>query len=229
MFELAGSGMKAFQLDMDVNGQPFVVHAALLWDEQETILVDTGIPGQLGLIRTRLEQEALSLERITKIIITHQDRDHIGSLPELLRALGDHVQVLAHETAIPYITGEMPLLKSKVLAPPLPVAVTPLHDGDLLPYAGGIRILHTPGHTPDHISLYHTPSQTLITGDALTSQDGVLQSFDPTFTLDTELALKSVSKFMELEIDRVITYHGGVCVDRIKERLQGILTHKASQ
>lgn len=225
MFELADSGMKALQLDMDVNGQSFVVHAALLWDEQEAILIDTGIPGQLELIRTRLEQESIPLERLTKIIITHQDRDHIGSLPELLHTLGDNVQVLAHKTAIPYITGEMPLLKSKVLAPSLPVAVTPLHDGDLLPYAGGIRVLHTPGHTPDHISLYHIPSKTLITGDALTSQDGILQSFDPKFTLDTELALKSVAKFLELDIERVITYHGGVCTQRIGERLQDIWTN----
>lgn len=227
---LAGqnSGVKAFRLDMDANGQPFVVHAALLWDEQEAILVDTGIPGQLELIRSRLEQESIPFERLTKIIITHQDRDHIGSLPELLLASGDRLEVLAHETAIPYITGETPLIKSKALAPPLPAAVTPLHDGELLPIAGGIRILHTPGHTPDHISLYHMPSKTLITGDALTSQEGVLQSFDPKFTLDTDLAMQSAAKFLELEIERVITYHGGVCDNQIKERLHAILANKAS-
>ncbi|MCR2805868.1 MBL fold metallo-hydrolase [Paenibacillus soyae] len=218
-----GDGIQAFRLDMDANGNPFVVHAALLWDEQEAILVDTGIPGQLDLIRKRLAEESIPLERLTKIIITHQDRDHIGSLPELLGVLGDRVQVLAHETAIPYITGEVPLIKSKALAPSLPVPVTPLQDGDVLPYAGGIRVIHTPGHTPDHISLYHEPSKTLITGDALTSGDGVLQSFDPKFTADASMAIQSVRKLLELDIERVIAYHGGVCVDRIAERLREIV------
>ena len=219
----SNANIQAIQLNMDVRGNPFIIHPTLLWDDQDVILVDTGIPGQVELIRSAFEAASIPFEKLTKIIITHQDMDHIGSLPELLELFGDKVQVLAHEIAVPYLAGEVPLVKSnKPFANPVKVDVL-LQDGDLLPYAGGIQVLFTPGHTPDHISLYHVPSKTLITGDALTAQDGVLQSFNPAFTPDPDTALQSITKFQSLDLDTVIAFHGGVCTDNLQERLQAIV------
>jgi glyoxylase-like metal-dependent hydrolase (beta-lactamase superfamily II) len=184
--------------------------------------VDTGLPGQLELIRTALEQEGISFDRLTKIIITHQDRDHIGSLPELVAAFGGSIQVLAHEVAVPYLTGEIPLIKSGTKAPYIKVD-QPLQNGDLLPICGGIEIIYTPGHSPDHISLYHRASKTLVSGDALTSQNGELMPFNPNFTPDKETAIQSIAKLLDYDIDTVITYHGGVCTGNIKERLKEIV------
>jgi glyoxylase-like metal-dependent hydrolase (beta-lactamase superfamily II) len=223
----AFTGIKVVKLEMNAGGNPFVVHASLLLDEHEAILVDTGIPGQLELIRNKLAEESLPFEKLTKIIITHQDRDHIGSLPELVAASEERLEVLAHVLAKPYILGEVPLIKSKVLATPSKVDVT-LQDGDVLPYCGGIQVIFTPGHTPDHICLYHVPSKTLISGDALTSQDGVLMppNPNPSLTLDMNTALKSVAKLLDLDIETIITYHGGICTNRIKERLAEIVDGK---
>jgi glyoxylase-like metal-dependent hydrolase (beta-lactamase superfamily II) len=215
------AGIKALKLDMDVGGQSFVVHASVLWDENEVILVDTGIPGQLGIIRDAMERENISFDKLTKIIITHQDRDHIGSLPALLEAFEGRIEVFAHEFAKPYLSGEIPLIKSGAFAQPCNVDVT-LQDGDVLPYCGGIQVIFTPGHTPDHISLYHKPSKTVISGDALTSNDGIIMPPSREHTPDMESALNSVAKLLDLDIDTVITYHGGVCTDGIKERLAEI-------
>ncbi|WP_409177120.1 hypothetical protein [Brevibacillus fortis] len=33
-------GIKTIKLEMNVGGNPFVVHTAVLWDENEAILVD---------------------------------------------------------------------------------------------------------------------------------------------------------------------------------------------
>lgn len=218
---MAKAEIKALKLDMKAGENSFILCAALLRDEQDVILVDTGIPGQLEVIRAALERESIALEDVTKIIITHQDLDHIGGLPELVAALGERVEVFAHELTKPIIAGEKPLLKRGILVPASKVDVT-LQDGDVLPYCGGLRVIFTPGHTPDHISLYHESSKTLITGDALTSEDGVLMPPNPSFTPDMETALKSVAKLIDLDIETVITYHGGVCTDRIKERLTEI-------
>ncbi|SFK96955.1 Glyoxylase, beta-lactamase superfamily II [Paenibacillus sp. 1_12] len=217
----AGSGIKAVELAMKAGEHMFVVHAALLWDENDGILVDTGIPGQLEVIRNTLAQEAVSFDKLTKIIITHQDLDHIGSLPDLLSASEGRIEVFAHELTKPYILGETPIIKRGILVPPSKVDVT-LQDGDELPYCGGIQVIFTPGHTPDHISLYHKPSKTLIAGDALTSNDGVLMPPNKAFTPDMEQALSSVGKLLDYDIETVITYHGGVCTERIKERLAAI-------
>ncbi|MGG1658301.1 MBL fold metallo-hydrolase [Brevibacillus sp. NRS-1366] len=217
-------GIKAIKLEMDAGGNPFVVHAAVLWDESEAILVDTGIPGQLELIQKVLAEEGIPFEKLNKIIITHQDRDHIGSLPELVAASDGNIEVLAHEAAIPYLAGQTPLIKSGTLAPPVKVDRA-LQDGDILPYCGGIQVIFTPGHSPDHISLYHIPSKTLIAGDALTAQDGVVMPFNPEFTPEKKAALQSVAKLLDVDIEIVIAYHGGVCTGGIKERLQEIVEH----
>lgn len=222
MMPLTSTGIQAMELRMDVNGEAFVVHPTLLWDEQHVVLVDTGISGQLELIRTMLEKEGFALDNLTHVIITHQDRDHIGSLPEVVQAREGHVAVLAHEEAVPYLTGALPLIKSKVFAPSVQVH-TAHQDGDILPLAGGIQVVYTPGHTPDHMSLYHIPSKTLIAGDALTSQEGILLSFDPQHTLDPSNALQSIAKLLQLDIDTVIAYHGGAVTNHVKERLQEIV------
>ncbi|MBA2942580.1 MBL fold metallo-hydrolase [Paenibacillus sp. CGMCC 1.16610] len=216
-----GSGITTIQLSVANNSNSFI--PTILWDDQDVILFDTGIPGQLELIRAAFQELSIPFEKLTKIIITHQDMDHIGSLPALVEAFGDQVQVLAHETAVPYLAGEIPLVKSKKLAPPVKVDVA-LKDGDILPFVGGIRVVYTPGHTPDHTSYYHIPSKTLIAGDALTAKDGVLQSYNPTYTPDQETALASIAKLQELDLNAIIAFHGGVCTDNLQARLQEIVT-----
>ncbi|TJY41277.1 MBL fold metallo-hydrolase [Cohnella pontilimi] len=215
---MLNAGVSPLLLELRTGGQPFPVHAALFRDEQNVILVDTGTPGQLEVIREALGREGVSLDQLTQIIITHQDMDHLGSLPELAEATNGRVQVLAHELCKPYIQGELPTIKRGVLVRPTKVDVT-LRDGDSLPYCGGIQIIFTPGHTPDHISLYHPASRTLISGDALTSQAGTLMPPSRDFTPDMPTALRSVAKLSRLDIETVITYHGGVCTGGIRERL----------
>jgi glyoxylase-like metal-dependent hydrolase (beta-lactamase superfamily II) len=215
------TGIKPLKLEMNAGGNPFIVHATLLWDEKDVILVDTGLPGQLDVIRDTLAKESTPFEKLTKVIITHQDLDHIGGLPDLLTASEGRVDVLAHELAKPYLLGEAPLVKSGRIFPTTQVNVT-LQDGDVLPYSGGIQVIFTPGHTPDHISLYHIASKTLISGDALTSNDGVLMGPNPQYTPDWATALESVGKLLNFDIETVITYHGGVCTENIKERLAEI-------
>lgn len=43
----------------------------------------------------------------------------------------------------------------------------PFADGDVLDVAGGLLVVHAPGHTPGHVSFLHLSSGVLITGDAL--------------------------------------------------------------
>ena len=42
-----------------------------------------------------------------------------------------------------------------------------LTDGQVLPVAGGLRVVHTPGHSPGHASYLHEQTGVLITGDAI--------------------------------------------------------------
>lgn len=94
-----------------------------------------------------------------------------------------------------------------------------LKDGERLPFAGGLTVIHTSGHTPGHISLYHEPSQTLIAGDALIVKDGRLLGPNPANTPDMKTALRSLHKFKNFAIKTVICYHGGAFNDHANRRL----------
>ena len=81
-------------------------------------------------------------------------------------------------------------------------------DGQELPYCGGILILHTPGHTPGHISLYLKPSKILVAGDSMYSVNGVLGGVHAPTTLNIMEARQSLKKYLNLDIESVVCYHG---------------------
>lgn len=42
-----------------------------------------------------------------------------------------------------------------------------VEDGELNSGSGGLRVNHTPGHSPGHIALLHEPTRTVLAGDAV--------------------------------------------------------------
>ncbi|MFF2878880.1 MBL fold metallo-hydrolase [Gottfriedia sp. NPDC057991] len=234
-------GIETIELVMNFMGQERIIHPTLLWDDHEVILVDTGMPGQTGEIREAIEKAGLECNKLSKIILTHQDIDHIGSLTEILKTADQKIEVLAHNEDKPYIEGDKTFIKmnperiakmieslpeehsQKIKAMfniPLNTKVnTTVTDEEVLPYTGGITVIFTPGHTPGHISLYHHQSKTLISGDALTSENGVIMRPSPSNTPDMDTALTSIKKFTKYDIETVICYHGGVVTENVNEQL----------
>lgn len=217
-----------------VLGQMDTVHPVLLWDERDVVLVDTGFPRQVRQVHAAMEACGVDPARLNRMILTHQDIDHIGNLEELAGDGASRVEVSAHALEKPYIQGDRRLLrftdeaiagldqlpdhvpeafrqglKALMLRPPRAEVRRHLADGDRLPWCGGLTVIETPGHTPGHISLLHEPSRTLIAGDALTVQDGQLQGADPRTTLDRAVAQASLRKLSGLGFDSVVCYHGG--------------------
>jgi glyoxylase-like metal-dependent hydrolase (beta-lactamase superfamily II) len=211
-------------LHLDYHGN--VIHPILLKDQEMTILIDTGFPGQFEDLCAAIEMVGVSLNELKAVILTHQDVDHIGNLPEILQACRNEIKVYAHELDKPYIQGELPLLKDGHLEnPPKGTVNNTLIDGQELPFCGGIRVIHTPGHTPGHISLYLKESKTLIAGDSMYSVDGMLGGIHEPTTPDMNSARLSLKKYLDLDITSVICYHGGLSdvnvKDQIAELIQG--------
>lgn len=219
------SNIATLHLTMNSSGEQKVIHPTLIWDDEDVILIDTGVPCQLEVIRAEMENLGIPFSRLTKIILTHHDYDHIGSLPEILLKSEQKITVLAHHLAKPYIEGEKRLLKLKDdshIVPPTARVDQLVDDEEVLPECGGIKIIFTPGHTPDHISLYHLESKTLIAGDATISVNGHLLGPNPHYTLDMNEANNSIGKLLEYELEQIICYHGGVCKGSEIKRLEEI-------
>lgn len=238
-------GIEMLDISAAVLGKKDTVHPTLIWDEERAVLIDTGYPGQLPLFLEAFQKADVPLEKLRNIIITHQDLDHIGSLPAILEHAPTEIEVLTTELEKPYIEGKKRILKltpeaiaqvDSMIPPNVPedwvkafkaVLNNPpkgrvdrtIKDGEFLPYGYGIQVVFTPGHTPGHTSLYHLESKTLIAGDALVIIDGVLHPPDSQQTLDMEEAIRSLQKLTVLDIQQVICYHGGLYSGDVNKRL----------
>ncbi|MFS0906522.1 MBL fold metallo-hydrolase [Priestia aryabhattai] len=223
------SGVEVIELKIEALGKQIVLNPTLVWDNKMSILIDTGVPGQLNKIKESMSKIGVPFETLKAIILTHQDIDHIGSAPQLLNELNNQITVYAHENDKPYIEGALPLIKtdtsrmSKEELASLPKEVKHLYDNSPkvkvdgllenkqeLPYCGGIEVIYTPGHSPGHISLYLKQSKTLVAGDAMVKINNQLHGPVKQTTLDIKTATESLKKFLDYDIDTVICYHGGV-------------------
>ncbi len=236
-------GVEAIELPMRFAGAESTVYPVLLRDAGgEATLVDAGLPGQAAAIEERLRWHGVPLTALRRIILTHQDLDHIGSAQALADASG--AEVMAHAADAPYIRGDRRPIKldprryeerlkgqpksereavMRIVADPPRVPVDRLlDDGAKLPWHGGIVVIHTPGHTPGHVSLYLAASRVLIAGDALRSENGVLVGPNPGATPDLPEATRSLRKLVALAIDGVICYHGGPAGPDAAERLRAL-------
>lgn len=203
--------------------QEFIIHPILLWDDEMAVLIDTGFPGQFEDIQVEMERVGVSVDKLKVVILTHQDIDHIGSLPNVLENGVSDIKVYAHELDKSYIEGDLPLLKDvHVENPPKGKVSDTVIDGQELPYCGGILILHTPGHTPGHISLYLKRSKILVAGDSMYSVNGVLGGVHAPTTLNIMEARQSLKKYLNLDIESVVCYHGGLSKGNIKIQLQNL-------
>jgi glyoxylase-like metal-dependent hydrolase (beta-lactamase superfamily II) len=241
------------ELQMELLGTPSSVHPTLAWDGQDAVLFDAGFPGQLEQLREAVEQVGVPFAAITRLIVTHQDIDHIGGVAAVIAAAPQRVEVLAHEADRPYITGERPLLKAspeRLRQMSERLSSLPeerrralldafrnvsarvdrtVVDGERLPYCGGIVVIHTPGHTPGHISLYLEQTKTLVAGDALNVADGRLVGPNPQVAEDPGRALASLAKLAGYEIETVICYHGGPFTGGANARIAELARPTAAQ
>ncbi|WP_047865670.1 MBL fold metallo-hydrolase [Rubrobacter aplysinae] len=208
------------------------LHPSLILDESAgPVLVDTGLPGQEGEIGSSLSEAGVRTADLGRIVLTHQDLDHVGSCSALARDSG--AQVLAHDEDAPYIDGsltpikltpealeQMPQMREAYEGWQPPRIHAPLRDEDRLDLAGGVLVIHTPGHTPGHVSLYLERTRTLIAGDALTSESGKLNDPNPRATPDMDTAWQSVQKLAELDVQNIVCYHGGAVTEDAEAQLR---------
>ncbi|MGA3009900.1 MAG: MBL fold metallo-hydrolase [Terracidiphilus sp.] len=241
--------LEMLELSMCVMGMKRIVYPTVMWDAANVILVDTGVPTSLETIKKQMEVAGTSFAKLNMIIASQQDIDHVAGIRGILKE-SPQVRVLAHEEDRPYIQGDRKVkrLNSKFMEriKGLPeeerlsvinmfenssVKVNrALSDGEMLPYCGGITVIHTPGHTPGHVCLYHQKSKTLIAGDAMNILDGQLvgPNKDPMSEDDVNAndAINSLGKLKDYDIENVVTYHGGLFNNRPNEAIEGVIRER---
>jgi len=149
------------------------------------VLVDTGVYGSAPKIRKAAEELLGQNNRPQAILLTHGHFDHIGAVKELAEAWD--VPVYVHPLELPYLTGQSSypppdpsvgggaMAYMSFLYPKKPINIK--HLVALLPPDGSIpglpgwRWIHTPGHSPGHVSFFREEDRVLLAGDAFTTRD----------------------------------------------------------
>lgn len=201
---------------------------------QGWVLIDAGLPG-IGASFIQHAAQARYGANVAPfgIVLTHGHFDHAGSALALARQW--NVPVFAHTLELPYLTGQSSYpppdptvggalaMMSRAfpygaidLGPNLMQITADEQELSILP---GWRLLHTPGHTPGHLSLFRESDGALIAGDALATMNQ--ESWLTTVTMPQELsgpptplttdwfaAMESVQLLAELKPSLVAAGHG---------------------
>ena len=105
-----------------------------------------------------------------------------------------------------------------------PVDWQPLVDGETVD-AGGetLTVLHTPGHSPDHIALWHAPTRAAFVGDLVIQGGSVMIPWSRGGNLEDYLA--SLERLIALRPRTLFPAHGPVIADPLAV-LSGHVEHR---
>ena len=198
------------------------------------VLVDAGVAGTGGQILAAAEERFGEGRAPEALILTHGHFDHVGAIQVLLERW-EAAPVYAHPAEMPYLTGQADYAPPdpsvggglmSLLSPLYPRSgidlgerVHPLPEDGSVPGAPGWRWIHTPGHTPGHISLFREADRVLVAGDAITTvkqesalavlaQEKEVHGPPSYFTTDWLAARASVEALDALRPAVVVTGHG---------------------
>jgi glyoxylase-like metal-dependent hydrolase (beta-lactamase superfamily II) len=197
------------------------------------VLIDAGVIGGKALIKKAAAERFGARSRPAAIILTHGHFDHVGALEDLANEWD--IPVYAHKLEHPYLNGKAaypdgdPTVGGGLMAslsgllPTSPVDVSarlrslPV-DGSV-PFMDGWQWVHTPGHSPGHVSLWRPRDRALVVGDAFVTtkaesayatalQTPELHGPPRYFTIDWAKSKASVEALAALEPNLVISGHG---------------------
>lgn len=200
---------------------------------EDFVLIDAGMPNSANEIISLSKKRFGMNSRPKAIILTHGHFDHVGAIIDLVQYW--NVPVYAHSLEMPFLTGQKSYERPDTTVEGGLVAkmssifpIEPINLGDHLytlpddgsvPHMPGFQWIHTPGHTPGHVSLFRDADRTLIVGDAFVTvkQDSLykvltqkLEVCGPPryLTTDWQKAWDSVKHLESLLPSRAVTGHG---------------------
>jgi glyoxylase-like metal-dependent hydrolase (beta-lactamase superfamily II) len=165
-----------------------MANAFLIEGDDGLTLIDAGFPDKEAAVFGAIRRLGRSPDELNHLIFTHGHPDHIGSAAAIVRETG--ARTYMHPLDVPIAESGGPFRPMRP-APGLlgqvlcrlffdpderlnPVAIDqPLTDGDVLPIAGGVEVIHVPGHCAGQVALLWRPGRMLFAGDVATNLMGL--------------------------------------------------------
>ncbi len=242
-------GVHVVSLAQGTSAPGGAMNVCLLVEGGQITVVDAGLPDSSIAILDYVAEIGLGPSAVRRIIITHHHVDHVGGLRELVEATGAEVwahrddaatiegkvarppvppeRIAAMLAAIPAEQRDVAAARARKMSEVMPVRVDLRLVGDEeLNALGGVRILHSPGHTAGHLCLYLPALSLLIAGDLLRLTDGVIRESPAGFAADAAQSLASARRIAQLGFENFIGYHGGYVVSEAPRLLSDSLAYQ---
>jgi glyoxylase-like metal-dependent hydrolase (beta-lactamase superfamily II) len=197
-----------------------MANAFLIEGDDELTMIDAGYPGREAAVFGAIRELGRSPHQLKHLIFTHGHPDHIGSAARIVRKTG--ARTYMHPLDIPIAESGGPF-RPLTPAPGVlrrvvcklffhpderldPVAIDqPLTAGEILPIAGGIEVIHVPGHCAGQVALLWRPGRMLFVGDVCMNIMGL---GDPVGFESLEEGRASQRKLATLSFDAAGFGHG---------------------
>ena len=179
------------------------VNVYLVETGEGIVLVDAGLESTWRHVYDVLRGMGRSPGDIVAVIVTHHHWDHVGSLRRFVEDTG--ARVIAHWREAGLVEREAGVRVD-----------VKVEDGDTV---YGLRIIHTPGHTPGHIALLHENSRSLFTGDLVYERAGELEEIPHRYSVDPMENRRSILKLANYEFENLLPAHGQPVLGRGREAL----------
>ena len=195
----------------DVVGIPLGRVQAHLILEPELSLIDCGYARSRGRIGKAISEQGRSLTELTRVVCTHGHPDHAGGARELALA---GIPVFIHPAdgerlAITWRDMLRQPSRGRLFAAmtPEPPQTVPIEDGDVLPMLDGLRVVHTPGHTPGSVCFYGARDRVVFVGDTLQRRFGRVTFASSLYSDNIALARRAVQRLASLDVETVVFSH----------------------
>jgi glyoxylase-like metal-dependent hydrolase (beta-lactamase superfamily II) len=197
-----------------------MANAFLIEGNDGLTLIDAGYPGKKAVVFGAIRGLGCSPNQLKHLIFTHGHPDHIGSAAAIVRRTRARTYMHPLDITMAESGGPLRPLRAapgllrrmlcKLLYHPderlEPVAIDqPLTAGEILPIAGGIEVIHTPGHCAGQVALLWRPGRMLFAGDVCMNIMGL---GDPVGFESLEEGRASQRKLASLSFDAAGFGHG---------------------
>ncbi|MFN8392817.1 MAG: MBL fold metallo-hydrolase [Bdellovibrionota bacterium] len=200
----------------------------LLVDDAGCVLIDAGLIGERFQIARIMRRLGLPPDSLRALLLTHGHLDHTGNLAWAKRFSGAPVYAHALEQAhvagayeyhgVARWCGRLERI-GRLLILYEPVSIDHfIEDGEVLPFWGGLRVVHLPGHTAGHCGFYSESRNLLFSGDMFASYFFMVHRPPPIINSAPELFPDSYRKMRALNPELVIPGHYDFCDGSLHRR-----------